>query len=176
MRHIKNLRRTNAFECYSVDNNKKWIKICEDTSKTELVKFHYSNCIVSTFNDRICTYFESMPNICPDFIYIDGPDQFSPVGDVRGINTNHKDRLPMSGDILSMEHFLLPGTLIVVDGKTANARFLKYNLQRNWSYFFNEEYDQHFFELIEKPLGIFNQKKIEYCLGDKFFSRIKRNR
>ena len=82
-----------------------------------------------------------MPNICPDLIYLDGPDQFSARGSVRGITTTHQDRMPMSGDILSFEHFLQPGTLIVVDGRTANARFLVSNLQRQWAYFHSEEFD-----------------------------------
>ena len=33
----------------------------------------------------------------------------------------------MAADILAIEHFLVSGTLIVVDGRTANARFLKAN-------------------------------------------------
>tara|TARA_B110000263_G_C14781571_1_gene273464 strand:- start:100 stop:474 length:375 start_codon:yes stop_codon:yes gene_type:complete len=120
---------------------------------------------MSTFNSRICTLYENLPNICPDLIYIDAPDQFSPIGDVRGISTNHPDRLPMAADVLTIEHFLLPGTLIVLDGRTANARFLQTNLQRNWAYHHLSEYDQHFFELKEEPLGIYNQKQIEFCLG-----------
>ena len=109
--------------------------------------------------------YDNFPNICPDLIYLDAPDQFSSIGDVRGISTNHPDRLPMSADILTFEHFLLPGTLIVVDGRTANARFLKTNLQRDWIYHYSEEYDQHFFELKETPLGIYNKRQIEFCLG-----------
>ena len=111
------------------------------------------------FNDRVCTFYNNLPNICPDFIYIDAPDQFSVGGDIRGISTRHEDRLPMSADILSIEHFLLPGTLIVIDGRTANARFLEKNLQRNWEYFHSEEFDQHFFELKEKPLKSKNPAK-----------------
>ena len=68
-------------------------------------------------------------------------------------------------ELKTFEHFLLPGTLIVVDGRTANARFLKANLQRNWDYHHSEEYDQHFFELKEKPLGVYNQRQIDFCLG-----------
>ena len=92
---------------------------------------------------------------------------------MRGINTNHPDRLPMSADILPIEHFLLRGTLIVVDGRTANARFLKTNLQRNWSYYHEEVFDQHYFELVETPLGIYNKRQIDFCLGDDFYQRIK---
>ena len=168
-----NLRRSNPFQCFSIDNSKKWIKVCKKTSKTTLVNYHYSRCSISTFNGRVCTYYDDLPNICPDLIYLDGPDQFSPAGDVRGINTNHPDRLPMSADILAFEHFLLPGTLIVVDGRTANARFLKTNLQRNWSYYHDEVFDQHYFELVETPLGIYNKRQIDYCLGNDFYQRIK---
>ena len=162
----KNLRRSNPFECHSVDNNEKWIEVTKSTNPSiKNVTFHCCPCYVSSFNDRICTLYDNFPNICPDLIYLDAPDQFSPIGDVRGISTNNPDRLPMSADILTFEHFLLPGTLIVVDGRTANARFLKTNLQRNWDYHHSEEYDQHFFELKETPLGIYNKRQIEFCLG-----------
>lgn len=170
---IDNLRRSNTFQCFSVDNNEKWITFLKNTVETSLVNYHYSQCSVSTFNGRVCTFFDNLPNICPDLIYLDGPDQFSPLGNVRGISTNHPDRLPMSADILAIEHFLLPGTLIVVDGRTANARFLKTNLQRGWSYFHHEEFDQHYFELVEEPLGVFNKRQVEFCLGEQFNKRIR---
>lgn len=169
----ENLRRSNPFQCFSVDNNEEWITICKNTAETNLVNYHYSQCSVSTFNGRVCTFFDNLPNICPDLIYLDGPDQFSPLGDVRGVSTDHPDRLPMSADILAIEHFLLPGTLIVVDGRTANARFLKTNFQRDWSYFHHEEFDQHYFELVEKPLGIYNKRQVEFCLGEQFNKRAR---
>jgi len=167
----KNLRRSNPFECHSVDNNEKWIEVTKSTNPSiKNVTFHCCPCYVSSFNDRICTLYDNVPNICPDLIYLDAPDQYSPIGDVRGISTNHPDRVPMAADILTFEHFLLPGTLIVVDGRTANARFLETNLQRNWIYNYSKEYDQHFFELSEKPLGIYNQKQIEFCLGSELLN------
>tara|TARA_B100000886_G_scaffold339292_1_gene304330 strand:- start:2694 stop:3518 length:825 start_codon:yes stop_codon:yes gene_type:complete len=169
----QNLRRANKFECFSVDNNQKWIDACKNLAETKLVNYHYSDCHINTFNGRICTFFDSLPNICPDLIYLDGPDQFSPKGNVRGINTSHTDRLPMAADILSIEHFLLPGTLIVIDGRSANARFLKSNFQRKWSYSYYENFDQHFFELLEEPLGIYNKKQIDFCLGEDFYIRLK---
>lgn len=170
----KYLRRTNAFECHSVDNNKKWIEVCNKTAKTSLVKYHLSKCVLSTFNGRICTFYEQLPNICPDLIYLDAPDQFSPIGQIRGIDTAHPDRQPMAGDILSIEHFLLPGTLIVVDGRSANARFLRLNLQRNWSYYNSEEFDQHFFELLENPLSTSNKRQVDFCLGNDFYKRLNK--
>ena len=83
--------------------------------------------------------------------------------------------MPMAADILSFEHFLQPGTLIIVDGRTANARFLKCNLQRNWAYFYSPEWDQNFFELQEDPLGIYNKTMLEHCLGEAYFKRISKN-
>ena len=68
----------------------------------------------------------------------------------------------MSGDILLMEYYLLPGTLILVDGRTTNARFLKNNFQRDWKYTYYEEYDQHIFELIEEPIGNLNKVQVDF--------------
>lgn len=169
-----NLRRSNLFECYSVDNNKEWIEVTKKNFKNlENVHFHCSPVETSTFNDRICTLYKELPNICPDFIYLDGPDQFSSTGDVRGISTRHPDRLPMAADLLTIEYFLLPGTLIVVDGRTANAAFLKNNFQRNWMHYYSESFDQHFFELQERPLGPYNKRQIEYCLGQEWMKTNK---
>lgn len=157
-----NLRRANAFELHSVDNDKKWIKHVKKKYKLSNAFLYRENCRMSTFGDRICTYYDQIPNICPDFIYLDAPHQFSVLGQVKGISTRHLDRVPMAADILSIEHFLLPGTLIVVDGRTANARFLERNFQRNWKHTTNPNYDQHFFELIEKPLGYINLNQIQF--------------
>ena len=166
----KNLRRSNPLECHSVDNNKEWVDAVKLKNKSlKNISYYFCKCEVSSINSRICTLFDGMPNICPDLIYLDGPDQFSPEGDIRGLSTNHPDRMPMSGDIITIEHFLTPGTMIVVDGRTANARFLKENLQRNWEYFHSPEYDQHFFELKETPLGLYNKRQIEFCLGENWY-------
>lgn len=167
----ENLRRSNPFELHSVDSMKEWIEECKKTIPSDLVEhvnIHHSSLNISTYNDKLCTYYNNIPNICPDLIYLDAPDQFSAQGSVRGLTTAHPDRMPMVADILTFEHFLLPGTLIVVDGRTANARFLKCNLQRNWRYIYMEDFDQHFFELHETPLGRINKKQIEFCLSSDF--------
>jgi len=171
-----NLRRSNPFELHSVDCMQEWIEVCRGNIPSNLKE--YANIIhcplkVSAFNGRLCTYYDDIPNICPDFIYLDAPDQFSAQGEFRGLTTAHPDRMPMAADILTIEHFLLPGTLILVDGRTANARFLKCNLQRNWRYLYVEEFDQHFFELHESPLGKINKRQIDFCLKPSFFDGIQ---
>lgn len=163
-----NLRRANPFEIHSVDNVKKWVETCKKSFSRDLIQFtnfHVSPVEMTTFNGRACTMYRKLPNICPDFIYLDGPDQWPVLGNIRGITTQSADRLPMSADILLMEPFLLPGTLIVVDGRTANARFLKNNLQRDWDYTHHTNEDIHTFDLVEKPLGKLNALQISFCLN-----------
>ena len=41
--------------------------------------------------------------------------------------------MPMVGDIIRFEYFY-PGTIIITDGRSANAQFLKENFKRNWLY------------------------------------------
>ena len=79
----------------------------------------------------------------------------------------------MSADILTFEHFLTPGTLLLVDGRTANARFLKANFQRSWEYVHDEVADIHTFELKEPPLGPYNRAHIEYCLGEAWIKNVE---
>ncbi len=163
-----NLRRANAFELHAVDDVREYVDATNE--RLDAAGFvpgvQYSGVAMTSFNSRICTEYDELPNICPDLIYLDGPSQHSAEGDVGGIHTRHADRLPMACDILQIEHFLLPGTLIVVDGRAANARFLRCNLQRAWRYEWDVEADVHTFEMVEPPLGKLNEKQIRYCLGD----------
>ncbi len=173
----RNLRTRDAHEVHSVDNCEFWISktsglMPEALKLSNICHFHLAEVVMGTFSQRICTYYDPLPNISADLIYIDGPDQFSALGDVRGISTRHRDRLPMSADLLTIEHFLEPGTLVIIDGRTANARFLAKNLQRNWAYLHMQEWDHHFFELQEEPLGYWNKSKIDFCLGTNYYSRL----
>lgn len=164
-----NLRRVNPFQIHAVDNSAEWINQCKKDFSPGLANyahFYFSEVEMTTFNGRICTAYKELPNICPDFIYLDAPGQYNVIGDVRGISTESPDRLPMSADILLFEPFLLPGTLIVVDGRSANARFLKNNFQRNWEYHYFFDEDIHTFELVEAPLGKLNEKQLRFCFPD----------
>ena len=77
-------------------------------------------------------------------------------------------------DVLAIEHFLQPGTLIVIDGKTTNALLMRCNTQRNWKYYYDKDWDQHFFELAEEPLCVYSKKMIDYCFGYTYYQRLKR--
>lgn len=62
-----------------------------------------------------------IPDIAPDYIYIDGPS--FPAG------------IKVAADLLDLEERLRPGCLVVIDGRKPNAEFLRKHLKRNWRYF-----------------------------------------
>jgi hypothetical protein len=170
------LRRNNAFEIHAVDADAEFMEKTKSLlpeNLAEIVHFHQSDVVTVSVDGRVATYYESMPNISPDFIYLDAPDQFIASGDIRGISTRHPDRMPMSADILAFEHFLTPGTLILIDGRTANARYLASNLQRGWVHDHDELSDVHTFELKELPLGPYNRLQIEFCLGPEWLAGLE---
>ena len=70
--------------------------------------------------------------------------------------------MPMICDILKIEYFLTPGTIILLDGRGANTAFLKNNLQRNWIYYECPEFDQHLFYLNDPSLGEYNRAQLDF--------------
>jgi hypothetical protein len=169
---IKHLRRNNPFELFVLENESKYLNI----SKNRIIKFfkkqkikndlkihyNYSEVEMTLFNDRICTQYKKMPLCNPDFIYLDGPDQFKVKKDIRGISTRHKDMMPMVADILKFEYFYTPGTIIVCDGRAANAKFLKDNFKRNWKYINDKKDDQHIFWLDDPILGKYSKLQLDF--------------
>jgi len=117
---------------------------------------------MTLFNNKISTQYKKLPLCNPDFIYLDGPDQFNVKKDVNGISTRHKDMMPMVCDIIKFEYFFTPGTIIVCDGRAANAKFLKDNFQRNWKYLDDQKNGQHIFWLDDPVLGKYNKLQLEF--------------
>lgn len=169
---ISELRRNNPFELLILDNQKKYFNISKNRVSHHYKKYffndrvkinwHFSSASMTKFNGRFATEYDSMPLFSPDFIYLDGPDQFQIKQRNHNYNINHPDLMPMSCDILKIEQFLVPGTIIVVDGRAANALFLKNNFQRSWLYEYDENYDQHIFYLDDYTLGKYNTSQLEF--------------
>jgi hypothetical protein len=70
---------------------------------------------------------------------------------VNGLTFSIPERTVMSADLLVMEPTLLPGTVVVVDGRESNTRFLLRNLQR--PVHVTTEADATIIELVEPRLG-----------------------
>ena len=160
------LRNRFMFQIFSVESDKQWIEHSQSNFPKhflEHVNFHYSEIKIDTFNGRICHFYDNLPDIVPDFIYLDGPNPKDVKGNVNGMTFQCDERTVMAADLLLMESILLPGTFILVDGRTNNARFLKNNFQRNFEMSWDKDGDVTSFELKEERLGKYN------ILGSDFY-------
>lgn len=164
------IRNETLFQAHSIDTSSYWInqtKTFLPSRVAEVTTIHHSTASAGTFQDRICHYYDCLPNVIPDFIYLDGPDPFEVIGDIVGLSWQNRDRCVMAGDILRMEPCLLPGTLVIADGRTANAFFLKDHLYRNWQVVYNSSNDITVMELQDHPLGKINLETLLYCIGER---------
>ena len=169
---VKSLRRNNPFELFVIESEKKYLDITRNRIKKfnqylkikNPIKINYylSDVEMTTFNNRICTQYKKLPLCNPDFIYLDGPGQFIVKKNINGISTIHKDMMPMVCDILKLEYFFTPGTIIVCDGRAANAKFLKDHFKRSWKYLDDKKNDQHIFCLVDPSLGKYNNLQIKF--------------
>mgnify|MGYP001170955466 CR=1 FL=1 len=154
---LKKIEHMPKFKIHSYENMKKYylkLKKIKRKNKLANLQINYSHVKYKLINNRICTKYTGLRFKNPDFIYLDGPSPKT----VKGL---HLD-MPMSGDILYYEHFFNPGTIIVIDGRTANSRFLKTNFQRNWIYTHDKQNDQSIFLLKENPLGKKNKALLDF--------------
>lgn len=175
--NVKKLRRNNPFELFILENMKKYLSISKNRiqkfqkdkklKKPSKTRCYFSEVEMTTYNGRIATQYKNLPICNPDFIYLDGPEQFGIKGKVNGINLAHPDMMPMVCDILKLEYFLTPGTLIVCDGRSANVDFLKTNFKRKWKYYNDVKNEQHIFYLCAPSLGKFNKLQIEFYKTNK---------
>ena len=160
------LRREDPWQLDSIDESKDWLRITKSRIPANLqkhVNFHHSVVTLGTFNDRVVTYYQNVPNKAYDLIYIDGPSQYAPKeSDWLGFNTSNPGRMPMSADVLRIEHFLQSGTLVLFDGRSANARFFELNVQKKWKKCHSDECDQSLFIDSSKSLGKYNDAFLQF--------------
>jgi hypothetical protein len=160
---IKNLRRSHPFINFVVDNQKKYLNILKKRSKyLNNIKFNYSECIIDIIKDSYAITYEKIPHVSPDFIYIDGPSQDKIKNQNYNFNIEDKDLVPIVSDILLIEYYLIPGTLILIDGRGANAQFLLDNLNRKWKYKYFKNFDMHLFKLVANSIGRINDQQLRF--------------
>jgi hypothetical protein len=166
LKPVPAVRNRFMFQVFSVDASEQWIRRAREQIPASLanrVHMQLSDVAIGTFNGQLCHFYKSVPDIVPDFIYLDGPSPKDVRGAIHGMTFLCDERTVMSGDLLLMEPTLLPGTLILVDGRTNNARFLANNFRRKYEIQWDREGDVTTFELTEPRVGPFN------VLGTDFF-------
>lgn len=162
---INKLRFSKPFESFSVDNLKKYLKISKsriDKNMGIKVNFFLSKNRMSSWNGQICNEYLKLPSVNPDFIYLDAPDHLYIDGATNGLKISNNDFMPMSSDILKIENFLTPGTIILVDGRNSNVNFLKNNFKRNWIVSRDKKRDHTVLILNDEPIGKLNKEQIKF--------------
>lgn len=156
---------------YSVDCEKKFIELNKAVLPQKLkkiVKYTHASAVATDQYFNTCGHkYQNIPDVDPELIYIDGPDPKSVKGSCSGLTWSEAERTVLSIDVLLMEGVLTPGTIIVLDGRTNNARFIKNNLKRNWECNHSSENDVTVFILKEAPLGARNKKRLVERFGQE---------
>lgn len=165
------IRHPNAYSLMTVDCSAEFQSIALDRIlkplNPDLVIPIISSARMTVLNGQTCHVYDEIPPFTADFIYLDGPDCNQVGGDVNGMSVRfgspeYMYGLPMSGDLLLLEPFIWPGTVIVTDGRGANAYFLKNNFRRKWDYHYDSKIDQHTFELLDDPWGGISEALIQF--------------
>lgn len=162
---VKKFREKN-FICHTIDNNKKFLNYTKKNiltlGLTKFCKINFVDLIMQNYSGYIVSGCNYLPNINPDLILLDGPDQSLIKGSCQNINFSNTSFTPIQVDILKMEPYLIPGTIILIDGRTNNALFLKKKLYRKWKYKYFKKIDQHLFELADPVLGNYNKSVLKF--------------
>lgn len=169
--HRSNIRHPDSFKLLTIDASDKFQKIALKRIPLELQKnivTVVSKPVLVDIGGVICHRFEYIPNMAADLIYLDGPDHDQVIGVINGFEYKESFTQPMGSDILMIEPYLWPETIIVTDGRTANARFLASRLKRNWQILEDPFGDRTIFRLHETPLGSISSEHIDF--------RIKKSR
>lgn len=150
------LRVKKPFHLFAVDASRHWIEETQKRIPAHLrprVQIDFSRVKAGMHLGQLCHFYERLPNVVPDFVYLDGPSPKDVEGAVNGLDFSIDERTVMSADLLVMEPTMLPRTFIIVDGRTNNARFLERNFRRRFHVTSDAAADVTTFELDEPPLG-----------------------
>lgn len=140
----------------SIETSFKWADVTRSKVNNLPVNIVITHAEVGLYDQQVCHFYYSLPDITPDFIYLDGPDPADVQGNVNGL-TFRPGRTVMAADPLLYESTLLPGFFMLIDGRGNNGRFLQRNLKRNYIIQYHPQADVTTFELDEVGLrGINN--------------------
>ena len=120
---------------------------------SEFSDIRVSSVSIAEYSGQLCHFYDDLPDIVPDFVYLDGPDPTTVQGSINGLSFRNPKRTVMSGDLLKYESTLLPGFFMIVDGRSNNARFLERSFSRAYKIKRHDEADVTTFELDESRLG-----------------------
>jgi hypothetical protein len=176
--HQKAIRHPNPFQLMTLDASQEWQDVALSRLSTE-EKFLVTPKVVeprlTEFEGIICHLNDFLPNFTPDLIYLDGPDHDQVKGVLNGFKYDERFTPPMSADLLKIEPYLWPETLLVADGRTANVRFLETRFKRNWQVMHDPFGDRTVFRINETAFGLISEEHISFRLSKSRVLQEKEN-
>lgn len=142
-------------KCWTVDASERWIANTQariPASLAPYVDLRASPVRIAEWEGQLVSYYERLPNIVPDFVYLDGPDPADVQGDVRGLSFTPETggyRHIAAADMLLYESTLQAGFFMLLDARIVNMHFLKNNFRREWRVRWNRVFGWPTFELME---------------------------
>ena len=150
-----NTRHPNLWQHMIIDGSENYLtkSIARiQNSKTRVIPVH-SIPRLNPSHALVIAEFDFIPNFAADLTYIDGPDDDQIVGMYKGFEYGRNFTPPVLGDLLRIEHLFWPESIIVTDGRIAQARFLRNNFKRSWNYYHDTFGDRVILRLEEPPFG-----------------------
>jgi hypothetical protein len=138
---------------YTLDADAQWLENTRAKLGESLagrVVFNHSEVECAVHEGQLVVHYAKLPNIVPQFIYLDGPSPSDVKGNVRGLDFPLSDgryRHIVASDILLYESSLLTNAYVLVDRRYANVQFLRNNLKRKWKLHWDRVQHQVGFEL-----------------------------
>ena len=83
------LRFMQPFHVHSVEEDERYVEITRKRLTKGLSDFasvQHSGVDLLEVHSHIATLYSNIPNICTDFIYLDGPSQYAAKGNIRGLS------------------------------------------------------------------------------------------
>jgi hypothetical protein len=140
---------------WSVDTSARWIENARAKLPPDLqafVRFRQSAARACLWEGELCHLFETLPDVVPALLYLDGPDPAEVQGDVHGLRFGDEGgarRAVVSADPVLFESTVQPGFVLIVDGRQRNVEFLRRHLRRRYRFERNTVWDYSVFELLE---------------------------
>lgn len=157
------VRHPNPWRLLTIEAERKWLDVTMSRMPPSLVDIVVATATTPRLiehNGQYASVYDELPPFVPDIIYLDGPDPDQVVGSINGFSSMNMHGLPMSADVLRIEAHLWPNTLVVSDGRIANARFLAANFKRRWQSLHDPFTDHMLMRLDESPFGRISEEHI----------------
>lgn len=140
---------------HSVETDPDWARRTLAALPPELAPYatvSHSRVSAGLHDDRLVSFHDTLPNIVPDFVYLDGPTAATIEGSQNGLSFVPETggyRHQAAADMLRYESTLLVGFFMVVDSRYTNMHFLRGALSRRYRFRWNRVFGWSTFELME---------------------------